>query len=268
MSARWAREVARPGWGWGALVGGPLLLLGKAAEGGGNDGLSLFLFVTGIVAIWICVGQGPAADSLREFGAARSAASGPSLGGSGNRVRPGNLSGAHRLAAKLKAGKIIDTIPASFRLREGEQQHGRFENTTLYGWFGIDVPYKTVHNRAFHPVGWAIDATVHKAINKANAASAAAKGAPKWREAAAGTLHLTSQRLVFDDGLELHSWWFTSIVATENEGDTIVLRLEDAPAVMLRLKDAYVLLVGLHHLAWNEIPVLPADVATVPSSLP
>jgi hypothetical protein len=232
--------------------------MGKAADGAGNDGLSVLLFLTGIFALWVCVGEGPAANSVREFGAASSAAGGPTLGGSGNPVPPGNLPGAHRLAAKLKAGKIIDTIPASFRLRDGEAQHARFERTTLYGWFGVDVPYKTIHNRAFHPVGWAIDATVHKAINKANAASAAAKGAPKWRQVAVGTLHLTSQRLVFDDGLELHSWWFTSIVATDIEGDTIVLRLEDAPAIMLRLMEAYVLSVGLHHLAWNETQQLPA----------
>lgn len=247
MAVEWQKDDARPGWGPALVIGIPLLLVGAASP---------IFTLLGLGAMWYCVGTGSVATSLR------AKLSGGDKGAPATQPeRAGNLRGARDLAAKLRAGKEIDTVTPSFRLHEGELQHARFEGVKLYEWFGVDVPYKTIHNRAFHPVGWAIDATVHKAINKRNRERAEAAAAPTWRETASGTLHLTSRRIVLDDGIQMRSWWFSAIVATEAEGDALFVRLEDELAVLLRVDQAYLVRVALHHLAWKEIVDLPADAA-------
>lgn len=254
MAVNRERESTRPGWGWALVVGLPLLFFGSAASDAGNAGAANFLGLLAIGGIWLCLGNGKTVRNLRAKFTSVGKEATPA-----RRTPPGNLPSAERLAAKLRSGQVIESIRPSFRLREGETQHARFDNVKLYEWFGVDVPYKTIHNRAFHPVGWVIDATVHKAINERNRARAEAEAAATWREVSAGSLYLTSHRLVLDDGLQMRSWWFTSIVGTQNDGDTILLRLEDEAAVLLELSEASVLLVALHHLAWNEIVELPAS---------
>ena len=169
----------------------------------------------------------------------------------------GDLAAAIELAKSVENGEGLGTVQPVFRLRDGEVQHATFGGVTLFGHFGIEVEYKTIHNTAFHPVGWAIDATVHKAINKRSRERAEAEAAPRWREVCGGTLHVTSRRIVLDDGIELRSWWYESLVAMDIRQGRLELRFEDGPGIVLGLDQAHVLLVLLHYLAWNDVPALP-----------
>jgi hypothetical protein len=164
---------------------------------------------------------------------------------------------AYQLANKLGGGSTLDPVEPAFRLREGESQIWTFDWAGVYQYFAVDVPYTTIHNAGIHPVGLAIHATVHRAINKSRKAKAEAEAAAQWREVGRGSLHVTTKRLTLDTGGDLTSWWYQSLARIEYASPGVMLVFEDSPGAIFEVAYPLWLYVTLHHLAWGEVPELP-----------
>lgn len=157
------------------------------------------------------------------------------------------------LVAQLQRGAGVTSIPPAFRLRADEEQYATLQNVTIQQFVAADVPYKTIHNRAAHPVGLIIHLTVHRAINKRRRERAELEAAPRWREIARGTLHVTSKRFVFDTVVEMYSWWYQQLIRAESDADGLVLVPEDAETSKFVVRNPSWLLVLFHFLAWGEV---------------
>lgn len=234
-------------------------MLSNAAQGAdGGGGIGAVLGFGAFGGLWLCVGKGRSAQATRSWLASLSGAQTIATGTAGpsRSQASADFDAAADLAATLRDGGKLNEIDSPFRLRTEERLFCKFEPVRLLAFIPIEVEYKTIHNRAAHPVGWMIDATIHKAINQRNKERAEAKAAATWREVANGALYLTSHRLILDDGLELQSWWYGDVAAASREPDGILLRIEDAAAIKLAMNQIHQVFVTLHFLAWGEVPTV------------
>lgn len=153
----------------------------------------------------------------------------------------------------LRAGPPSPVAPA-FRLRPDETQFWTIPSTGVYQYFGVDVSYTTIHNRAFHPVGWLIHLLIHMPINAGRRQRAQAESAERWRKVTSGSLYITNKRLVLDNGNELTSWWYESLARVQVVGGRIQITFDGSPATQFEVRHPEWLSVLVNYHAFGDVP--------------